>query len=80
MRIWELDGTGIRKGEPVVDATSTSAALEVGGGPWWSAWTREANSSEVVSAAVRTPVASAFDQIESVVPFEVPSALKPPGY
>jgi tocopherol cyclase len=80
LRIWRLTASGIRKGEAIVDALSSSAALEVGGGPWWGNWAQEANMNIAVAAAVRAPVASAIGHLESAMPFEVPSLLKPPGY
>lgn len=55
----------------ILDVTSNMAALEVGGGPWFSEWKGTSSSSELVSRALRVPV-----DVESLVPLPF---LRPPG-
>jgi len=69
--IWERDVFGLRKGRPSLDAVSTSAALEVGGGPWWSGWKAQARMSEPIRALINLP-------IEGVVN-SIPTPIRPPG-
>jgi tocopherol cyclase len=81
LRMWELDRNGgVRKGDPFVDASSSSAALEVGGGPWWGPWKEESQVNPAVAAAVNAPLDAAVSRLEDLIPFEIPSLLKPPGY
>eukprot|EP00892_Ulva_mutabilis_P012116 jgi/Ulvmu1/9277/UM050_0026.1 len=80
LRVWKLDRTGVRQAEAFIDATSESAAAEVGGGPWWDSWNKEAKMNDLVGLAVRFPVESALSQIEENSPIQLPSILKPPGY
>ena len=78
--IWKLDATGIRAGPPIVDATSSSAAAEVGGGPWWDSWSQKAKMNPAVAATMRTPFEPAAAQLAKLIPFGIPESLKPPGY
>ncbi|XP_038985009.1 tocopherol cyclase, chloroplastic [Phoenix dactylifera] len=70
LQLWErrYDGS---KGKMILDVTSNMAALEVGGGPWFSEWKGTSSSSELVSRALRVPV-----DVESLVPLPF---LRPPG-
>ncbi len=73
MTVWERDAHGVRRGEPVFDATSTSGAVEVGGGPWWDAWKADAAMASPVKALLNLPV-----DVEALADM-VPGALRPPG-
>lgn len=55
----------------ILDVTSNMAAVEVGGGPWYSTWKGTTSSPRLLSEALKVPI-----DLESVlsVPF-----LKPPG-
>lgn len=55
----------------ILDVTSNMAALEVGGGPWFSGWKGTSFSSELVSRALQVPV-----DVESLAPLPF---LRPPG-
>lgn len=80
LRLWALDRTGIRKTEPIVDAVSSSCAAEVGGGPWWDSWEREAKVNDLVGLALRVPIDDAISAIEEHSPVQLPSDMLPPGY
>ncbi len=51
----------------------TTAAVEVGGGPWDSAWRAEATMKEPLRSLVQLPV-----DVEAVS-FVLPGTLRPPG-
>ena len=55
----------------ILDVTSNMAALEVGGGPWFSDWKGTSLSPELISRALRIPV-----DVESLLPLPF---LRPPG-
>ena len=56
MSIWKLTASG-RRGEAVVEVASSScAALEVGGGPWYDVWS--------AAAAVRDPMLGALSGVD----------------
>lgn len=59
-------------GRVVIDASSTGAALEVGGGPWFGTWKSESNMSEALRAILNLPV---VDQLST----SLPPFLLPPG-
>lgn len=80
LRVWRLTSTGIRERKPFIDETSDSAACEVGGGPWDAKWAQEARMQPAVAATMRTPFEEVASGIESLLPFDVPDAWKPPGY
>lgn len=70
LQMWErrYDGS---KGKLILDATSNMAAVEVGGGPWFSSWKGKSSSPELLSQALRVPV-----DVESFFPVPI---LRPPG-
>ncbi|XP_062218839.1 probable tocopherol cyclase, chloroplastic [Phragmites australis] len=70
LQLWEKKHDG-GKGEMILDATSNMAALEVGGGPWFTGWKGTTVTNEVVNSIVGTPV-----DVESLIPIPF---LKPPG-
>ncbi|MEW5297492.1 MAG: hypothetical protein WDW36_000698 [Sanguina aurantia] len=73
LQLWKRDGSGRRSDTPIVDAYSTTAALEVGGGPWWSAWRTKAEMKEPMRSLVQLPLdVSAISKL-------IPSQLRPPG-
>ncbi|KAG2489345.1 hypothetical protein HYH03_012175 [Edaphochlamys debaryana] len=72
LRVWRRSG-GTKTGSALVDATSTTAALEVGGGPWWSAWRTRAEMKEPFRSLVTLPLDVAG--LGSMVP----EPLRPPG-
>ena len=80
MRVWKLTSSGVRDGPPMIDETSDSAALEVGGGPWWHSWKEEARINPIVGATMQTPLERVAARLERLAPFEVPDTWKPPGY
>ena len=41
MRVWERGSGGERSAAPLIDARSSTCAVEVGGGPWWDTWRTE---------------------------------------
>jgi len=55
----------------LVDATSTSAALEVGGGPWWTSWKAKAEMAEPLRSFLNLPIEDALAAI--------PKGMRPPG-
>ncbi|KAL8522047.1 hypothetical protein ACS0TY_012264 [Phlomoides rotata] len=71
LRIWErrYDGT---EGKVILDVTSKMAALEVGGGPWFTSWKGKTQASEILNRVVGLPVD--VEGIFGLAPF-----LKPPG-
>lgn len=70
LQMWEkrYDGS---KGKLILDVTSNMAAVEVGGGPWFTTWKGRAASPELLSRALRIPI-----DMESLFPVPV---FKPPG-
>jgi len=70
LQLWEKKYDG-GKGKLILDATSNMAALEVGGGPWFSGWEGTTVVNEVVNNIVGTPI-----DVESLFPIPI---LKPPG-
>lgn len=77
--MWKLDSSGVRVGEPFVDAFSSTCACEVGGGPWWGTWKKDAQMNTAVKMALDVPIASTLSRVEKMLPFQIPSMLKPPG-
>ncbi|KAJ6795620.1 putative tocopherol cyclase, chloroplastic [Iris pallida] len=70
LQMWERTYDG-SKGKMILDATSDMAAVEVGGGPWFTTWKGKTASPEVLNQALRIPL-----DMESLFPV---SLLKPPG-
>lgn len=56
----------------ILDVTSNMAAVEVGGGPWFSTWKGKTNPPEIVKRVVGLPID--VEGFFSLAPF-----LKPPG-
>lgn len=75
LRVWKLDGSGrVAPGQaPMVDASSDTAALEVGGGPWWSPWSAKAEMLEPFRSLVQLPIDA------GTIAKTLPNLLKPPG-
>ena len=71
--MWSIDGAGRRSASPLVDARSTTAALEVGGGPWWAVWEARADMREPFKSLVRLPIDL------GAIASAVPGPLRPPG-
>ncbi|KAM0973651.1 hypothetical protein ACFX2C_016949 [Malus domestica] len=71
LKMWErrYDGS---KGKMILDVTSNMAAVEVGGGPWFSTWKGKTTTPELLSRALRVPV-----DVEGV--YNLVPLLKPPG-
>ncbi|XP_057416270.1 tocopherol cyclase, chloroplastic-like, partial [Lotus japonicus] len=71
LKIWErrYDGS---KGKIILDVSSDMAALEVGGGPWFSTWKGKTTMPPVIGPALGLPVD--LDGIFNAVPL-----FKPPG-
>ncbi|GBF94640.1 tocopherol cyclase [Raphidocelis subcapitata] len=73
LRLWQVDSAGRRSASPLVDATSSTAALEVGGGPWWSPWSARADMREPFKSLVKLPIDL------GALASAVPQPLRPPG-
>ncbi|CDP16181.1 unnamed protein product [Coffea canephora] len=71
LQLWDRRSDG-SKGNIILDVTSNMAAVEVGGGPWFSPWKGQTNAPEFVSRALSLPV-----DVEGLLD-SVP-LLKPPG-
>ncbi|GMY17601.1 tocopherol cyclase, chloroplastic [Fagus crenata] len=71
LQMWERRSDG-SKGKIILDVTSDMAALEVGGGPWFSTWKGETSAPELLRQALRVPVD--MEGIFGLVPI-----FKPPG-
>ncbi|KAL6532965.1 Tocopherol cyclase, chloroplastic [Orobanche gracilis] len=71
LKIWErrCDGSN---GKIILDVSSDMAALEVGGGPWFSTWKGKTTMPPVIGPALGLPVD--LDGIFNAVPL-----FKPPG-
>lgn len=70
LQIWEkINGS---KGKRILDVTSNMAAVEVGGGPWYSTWKAAAYTPELIKKAVGLPI-----DVEKLVllPFLKPAGL-----
>lgn len=74
IRVWEAGARGTGR-LPMIDCRSEgfSGAVEVGGGPWWSAWRTEAAMSDPVKQLLNLPI-----DMEALADF-VPKPLRPPG-
>lgn len=72
LRVWRRRAGGAR-GQLLLDAMSSSAALEVGGGPWWSSWSARADMKEPLRSLVQLPIDV------GMLGKMVPGQLKPPG-
>ncbi|EFJ42521.1 hypothetical protein VOLCADRAFT_42287, partial [Volvox carteri f. nagariensis] len=73
LRLWRRVGGAKQGGPALVDATSTTAALEVGGGPWWSSWRARAEMKEPFRSLIRLPLdVAGLGKL-------VPEPLRPPG-
>ena len=72
LRIWRLQD-GLAVDNPVLDCSSTSGALEVGGGPWETTWSAEAAMREPLRSIVKLPL-----NIEGIVS-AIPGKWRPPG-
>eukprot|EP00250_Pteridium_aquilinum_P011067 c19816_g1_i1 orf=127-1464(+) len=71
LEIWERSPSGER-GKVILSVTSDMAALEVGGGPWYSTWKRRSETENFIKPLVGVPVD--VESLYSAAPF-----LKPPG-
>ncbi|KAL1291155.1 hypothetical protein HN51_059703 [Arachis hypogaea] len=71
LQIWErrYDGS---KGKLILDVSSNMAALEVGGGPWFSPWKGQTSTPAVLKRALELPID--VDGFFNAVPL-----FKPPG-
>ena len=73
LRVWELNSAGVATSGPVLDTSSTSGALETGGGPWKSTWRQEAAMAEPLKSIVKLPV-----DVEGIAK-RLPAGWRPPG-
>jgi tocopherol cyclase len=55
----------------ILDVTSNMAALEVGGGPWFSGWKGKTVSNDLLNRVLTAPI-----DVESFFPI---TFFKPPG-
>lgn len=75
MRLWEA-AEGAPEGSPgklLADVTSDRAAVEIGGGPWWSTWTSQAQMKEPLRSLVTAPI-----DPEGLLS-RLPGSWRPPG-
>lgn len=56
LTLWQLDGRGQRSQVPLAQLTSSTAAVEVGGGPWWDTWQATARMQEPFGSLVKLPI------------------------
>ena len=72
IRVWPAGKTA---GPPILDCTSAgaSAAVEVGGGPWFSRWQQEAEMAGPVKQLLNLPI-----NVEALADW-LPRQLRPPG-
>ncbi|CAN6456556.1 unnamed protein product [Victoria cruziana] len=71
LQLWEKAYNGT-KGKVILDVTSDMAALEVGGGPWYTTWKATSSSPDLIKQMLRLPV-----DVEGF--FDLVPILKPPG-
>nr|XP_018686198.1 PREDICTED: probable tocopherol cyclase, chloroplastic isoform X2 [Musa acuminata subsp. malaccensis] len=71
LQLWERRNGDGGKGKMILDVSSNMAALEVGGGPWFSGWKGSTSSLEVVRRVLRVPI-----DVESFFPLPI---FKPAG-
>lgn len=71
LEIWERTPAGVR-GKVILSVTSDMAALEVGGGPWYSSWKRRSETGSAIKPLLGLPI-----DVESL--FTLAPFLKPPG-
>ncbi|KAG6770621.1 hypothetical protein POTOM_026308 [Populus tomentosa] len=71
LQMWERRQDGTR-GKVILKVTSDMAAVEVGGGPWFTNWKGKTSAPELLRRALRVPID--LDAVYSSVPF-----FKPPG-
>lgn len=68
VKLWDM-----KSGRLALEASSGRAAVEVGGGPWWEAWTSEAQMQEPLKSLVKLPI-----DVEAISS-RLPQALQPRG-
>lgn len=73
LTLWRKDGMGRRGAAPMATLTSSSAAVEVGGGPWWDTWKATARMQEPFGTLVKLPL-----DVEGLASL-LPRPLQPPG-
>lgn len=71
LQMWERRPDGTR-GKVILKVTSDMAAVEVGGGPWFTNWKGKTSAPELLRRALRVPID--LDAVYNSVPF-----FKPPG-
>lgn len=71
LKIWEHT-KGHQRGKVILDVTSDLAALEVGGGPWYSTWKRQSSSPSLLRQLLGLPL-----DVEEI--FNPLPIVKPPG-
>lgn len=70
VRLWEKAGGTETL---VLDAESSSAAVEVGGGPWWTEWSARSEMREPLRTLLSLPVDV------GAISERLPAALRPRG-
>jgi len=75
LKVWNA-GDRAQGKTPIIDLVSEgkSGAVEVGGGPWWSDWSVEAQMSEPVRQLLQLPV-----DVEYLTEILLPKGMRPPG-
>jgi len=73
LQLWRLDKHGQREGGPVLDTSSTTGALETGGGPWPATWKAQAKMQQPLKSIVQIPI-----DVRGIAE-ALPGDLLPPG-
>jgi hypothetical protein len=73
VRLWRLGSDGQRQGDPFLDARSSRAAVETGGGPWWDTWRTKAEMREPLRSLVKAPIDPGY------IASWLPSSFRPRG-
>lgn len=68
IRLWDRASN-----ELVLHATSNTAAVEIGGGPWWETWKSKAEMREPLRSLVKLPI-----DVEGLSA-RLPESLRPKG-
>ena len=74
IKVWEKPRNGsASQGRLILEASSATAAVEIGGGPWLETWKSEARMREPLRSLISLPV-----DVEGVSA-RLPAGLRPKG-
>ncbi|CAE8582232.1 unnamed protein product [Polarella glacialis] len=72
LKIWTLTKQGVR-GDLLLDvSTPCSGGVEVGGGPWWTAWEHRAEMPRAVAWMMGLPLDAGLQTAKKLLPAKVP--------